>query len=234
VTPDIDWPSANLHTNVDALLGVGDGTTTTFQLRKEYTSGSTTAYVPITKPVSGTVKVSLDAVDQSSGWSVNLTTGVITFTVAPSAAVIVKAGCEFDIEARFGAEVDASLPISADQFSIGSVRSIPLIEVISGNTVNEERLALGGGRKAFTSSISIAQHEGITWELTPASSGLVVTVETAADLPSGGPHYMFYNAGADSLTLKGGAATIATLAAGADATLWIWKVAGVNTWKAVT
>jgi hypothetical protein len=37
----------------------------------------------ITKPVAGTVKVYLDGVEQLSGWSVDTTTGLVTFGTAP-------------------------------------------------------------------------------------------------------------------------------------------------------
>ena len=36
----------------------------------------------ITKPVAGTVKVYLDGVEQLSGWSVDTTTGLVTFGTA--------------------------------------------------------------------------------------------------------------------------------------------------------
>jgi len=217
--------------NADALLGVGDGTTTTFQLRKPYASGSQTVYAPIAIVKTGTTVVSLDLVNQASGWSVNLLTGLITFTSPPGAGVVVRAGCEFYIKLRYGKDVDRVLPLRCDDFSTGSLPSIPLIEDIDGSTIDEDRLPMGGGRKAFSASISIAQSEGVSWELVPASSGLTVTVEAAADMPSGGPHYALYNAGADSLTLKGSATTIGTLAAGAYVRLDIWKVGGSKTWK---
>jgi uncharacterized protein (TIGR02217 family) len=64
-------------------LGTGNGTITTFQLIRTYSSGGSTDVRTITKPVAGTVKVYLAGVLQASGWSVNTTTGVITFTTAP-------------------------------------------------------------------------------------------------------------------------------------------------------
>lgn len=221
-------------TSTDVLLGVGDGTTTTFQLRKAYTKASRTAYVPIYKPVSGTTVVSLNDVTQGSGWTVNVATGIVTFSVAPTAGVNVKAGCDFHVEARFGEELDRMLPLEGVSFSQASVRSVPIVELIYGPTIAEDWIPRGGGRLAFAANVSLVETQGYAWELVPASSGLTVSVEDATAVESGGDHYCFYNAGSDSVTLKGGSTTIATLSAGADCKLIVWKIAGVKTWKAVT
>src|ERR1700690_454276 len=64
-------------------LGTGDGTTHTFQLVKNYTSGPASEIRTIKKPVTGTVVVYLAGVMQSSGWSVDTTTGIVSFVTAP-------------------------------------------------------------------------------------------------------------------------------------------------------
>ena len=55
----------------------------------------------MTKPVGGTVKVYLDSVEQVAGWSVDTTTGLITFGAAPAAGVEVTSDFEFDVPVRF-------------------------------------------------------------------------------------------------------------------------------------
>jgi uncharacterized protein (TIGR02217 family) len=219
--------------STDVLLGTGDAAATTFQLRKGYTTGAFTVYVPINKPTSGSTVVSLNDVTQGSGWTVNLTTGIVTFTSAPGAGVNVKAGCEFDVEARFGQELDQMLPIQADSFSSGAIASIPIIEVVDGSTVNEDWLPGGGGRFAFNASATLVQSQGKVWQLSPASAGLTLTIEDAAVMESGGDHYSFENIGSDTITLKGGATTITTLAAGASCRMVIYLVGSTKTWKAL-
>jgi uncharacterized protein (TIGR02217 family) len=83
------------------LLGMGDGAQTQFQLVRRYPSGSIAEIRTVTKPVAGTVRIYKDAVEQLSGWSVNATTGVITFTTAPAAGVEITADFEFDVPVRF-------------------------------------------------------------------------------------------------------------------------------------
>src|SRR5918995_1972788 len=83
------------------LLGTGDGAQTQFQLVKRYPSGSVIEARTVSKPVAGTVRIYKDGVEQLSGWSVNVTTGLITFTTAPAAGVEITADFEFDVPVRF-------------------------------------------------------------------------------------------------------------------------------------
>jgi uncharacterized protein (TIGR02217 family) len=110
----------------DQTIVTGDGTTTAFQLVKAYSSGAQTWSRSITKPVAGTVTVALDGGAQASGWSVDTTTGQITFTTAPASGVIISAGFEFDVPVRFDTD---QLDVTHDIERLGSITSIPLIEV---------------------------------------------------------------------------------------------------------
>ena len=110
----------------DQQIGIGDGTTTAFQLSKVYISGAQTWARSITKPVAGTVTVALDGIDQSSGWSANTTTGQITFTAPPPGGTNITAGFEFDVPVRFDTD---QLDVTHDIERLGSITSIPLIEV---------------------------------------------------------------------------------------------------------
>ncbi len=110
----------------DQSLGTGTGAATQFQLVKRYTSGAQTWTRTITKPVAGTVLVALNGVAQPSGWTVDTTTGIINFTVAPGIGIAVTAGFEFDVPVRFDSE---AMDVTLDFERLGSITSIPLIEV---------------------------------------------------------------------------------------------------------
>jgi len=110
----------------DQVIGTGDGATTVFQLVKAYTSGAQSWIRTITKPVAGTVTVALDGIMQAVGWSVDTTTGQITFTAAPATGIAVTAGFEFDVPVRFDTD---RLDVIHDIERLGSITSIPLIEV---------------------------------------------------------------------------------------------------------
>ena len=93
---------------------------------KRYASGAETWVRTIAKPVAGTVRVALDAAEQSSGWTVDTTTGLVTFDAAPAAGVAVTAGFAFDVPVRF--DTDA-LDVTLDLERLGSITSIPLLEI---------------------------------------------------------------------------------------------------------
>ena len=113
-------------TPIDQTLGAGDGTTRTFQLVKRYESGAQAWVRRIGKPVAGTVRVARGGVEATSDWSVEVTTGVVTFAAAPAAGALVTAGFEFDVPVRFDTD---RLDVTWDLDRLGSIASIPLVEV---------------------------------------------------------------------------------------------------------
>ncbi len=118
-------PSA-MPAPTDQVIGTGDGETTAFQLVKAYTSGAQSWTRAITKPVAGTVRVALDGAEQLGGWSIDATTGVVTFDTAPATGVAVTAGFEFDVPVRFDTD---TLDVTLDLERLGSITSIPLLEI---------------------------------------------------------------------------------------------------------
>lgn len=127
-----DWPDyksclpSATPAPTDQIIGTGNGSTTTFALTKTYASGVQSWARAIIKPVAGTVTVSLNGVGQGSGWSINTTTGIVTFAVSPTTGAVIRAGFEFDVPVRFDTE---ELPVTLDIERTGSIPSIPLIEV---------------------------------------------------------------------------------------------------------
>jgi uncharacterized protein (TIGR02217 family) len=111
---------------VGQVIGTGNGVLTTFQLTKLYTSGGNSYSREIKKPVSGTVKIYLNAVLQVSGYSVDLTTGIVTFTAAPANTVVVSADFDFDVPARFDTD---TLAVRQDGPGIYIWDTIPIAEL---------------------------------------------------------------------------------------------------------
>jgi uncharacterized protein (TIGR02217 family) len=65
-------------------------------------------------------------VEQMSGWALDTTTGMVTFTTAPANGVIIRAGFEFDVPVRFDTD---TLDVTLDIERLGSITSIPLLEI---------------------------------------------------------------------------------------------------------
>ncbi len=118
-------PSA-AHTATDQMIGTGDGSTKVFQLVKRYSSGSQSWVRTIGKPVTGSVRIALAGTPKLSGWSVDTSTGLVTFSTAPGAGVAITAGFEFDVPVRFDTD---TLDITLDLERLGSITSIPLLEI---------------------------------------------------------------------------------------------------------
>jgi uncharacterized protein (TIGR02217 family) len=110
----------------DQVLGVGDGAKQFFQLQKSYVSGPVTYVRKITRPVAGTVKVGLGGINQPSGWTVNLDTGLITFTTPPAAGIAVSAGFAFDLAARF--DIDRLEPVHMFR-GVVELPELPIVEI---------------------------------------------------------------------------------------------------------
>jgi uncharacterized protein (TIGR02217 family) len=100
------------------LLGYGDGNTTTFQLVKNYSSAGRTYTRTIVKPImstisdfqgnalSDTVVIYVNGTVQTYGtaWTIDATTGIVTFATAPAAGSppnAVTADFEFHYPVRF-------------------------------------------------------------------------------------------------------------------------------------
>src|SRR3546814_499809 len=79
----------------DQWLGTGDGIQTRFALVKHYGRSDDPQTRRITRPLSGSVRVSIEGVEQLMGWSLE-PGGWISFTAAPPEGQEVRAGFRFD------------------------------------------------------------------------------------------------------------------------------------------
>ena len=113
---------------LDQEIGVGDGVTTVFQLRKTYASGGSTYTRDLVKPVAGSVKVAVAGVVQTlpAGFTVEEARGIVTLNLPPALGAVVTAGCEFDVPVRFDTD---RISASIASFQAGEVPAVPVIEV---------------------------------------------------------------------------------------------------------
>lgn len=132
-----DFEAAAQVCRVKGPLGgaeVGDGVETEFQLQKKYTSGGQTTTRTIRKPVAAdpAPQVFLDTgggpVLQTEGvdYTIDTTTGIVTFTIAPAVGDVVTWTGEFDVPVRFDADkFDAELPL----FGRHNWDGLPIVEI---------------------------------------------------------------------------------------------------------
>ena len=92
-----DWTDYQV---VGQLLGISDGVTTNFQLKKTYTAGIYSYQRAILKPVQGTVKLFYNDTE-TTDFSCDHTTGLITLNSAPTQGTVITADFEFDVPVTF-------------------------------------------------------------------------------------------------------------------------------------
>lgn len=119
----------------DQVIATGDGTTRTFQLRKQYTRGGSSYYRPITLPVVESVILMADAIDvDDSGspggpYTVDIVreTGELIFDHALEDGAILTAGFYFDVPVRFLADDSFDRIVSA--FQVDGFSDLDFVEV---------------------------------------------------------------------------------------------------------
>jgi uncharacterized protein (TIGR02217 family) len=115
----------------DMVFGTGDSVTTEFQLIKVYDMGSMIGVSynqrDIKKPVQGTILIGVNGILQTetTDYSIDYTTGIVTFVSPPANGVPITWGGEFDVPCRFDTD---ELPLSLDFYGYAS-GSVPIIEV---------------------------------------------------------------------------------------------------------
>jgi uncharacterized protein (TIGR02217 family) len=127
----LDWKSGtptSTPSPLDQAIGEGDGEAVTFQLAKTYGSMHAPYRREIRKPVDGSVRVAVDGVEIAggSGWSCDVTDGLVTFAEPPAEGSTISAGFEFDVPVRF--ETDR-LEVNLSSFQAGEIPAIPLTEI---------------------------------------------------------------------------------------------------------
>lgn len=109
-------------------IGTGNNSDTEFQIRKQYTDALRTYNRPIQKIVAGSYTVFVNSVEQTevTNYSIDLNTGVVTFTSAPGNGLPITITCEFDIPVRFDTD---EMDLDIQLIEAGQVPNIPIVEL---------------------------------------------------------------------------------------------------------
>jgi uncharacterized protein (TIGR02217 family) len=171
--------------NDDQAIGTGNGTTTVFQLKKTYTSGAGTHTRTITKPVADTTVVAVAGVAQTAGtdFTVDTTTGQITFDSAPASGAAITAGCQFDVPVRFD---DDHLDTTLRTAAMHAIPSIPLVEILD-ETELDVGVYTGGAQRIATEDSSTALDFSNGWHVSVAydTAGTILTLPDPSSYPAG-------------------------------------------------
>ena len=109
----------------DQPLGSGDGGMTRFPIVKHYDAGDDPQRRRITRPIAGSVRVAVDGIERSSGWSLGAG-GHVDFAVAPPPGAQISAGFSFDVPVRFATD---RIDVSIAGWRAGELPTVPLVEL---------------------------------------------------------------------------------------------------------
>lgn len=217
-------------TAFDQVVGVGDGSRTTFQLSKTYTYGNTSRVRAIKKPVEGSVVVAVNgSVLDPSEYSVDTTTGVITLDQAPELSDVVTAGFVFDVPVRFDLDTERWLRVVSPAVGVASVENIGFVEVIGEDPIDQEHYAGGSRDFVMTTNVSISPLMGGLLRLYPQSPGLSATLPDPDTFPAAGAyHACIINGGSEAVSVRDSGGELASLAAGDSAYLHLAQSASTG------
>jgi uncharacterized protein (TIGR02217 family) len=188
----------------DVEIATADGTDTSFQLFKTYTSGSFSFNRPISKIKAGTVVVAVDDVEQTEGvdFTVDSQTGIILFGTAPLNGEIITAGFEFYVPVHFAESADEGL--RTINLSWEAVESTPIIleETRSGLQTPNEFNFRGASAHSFAADFIITAIDGLVQEYRATVTGVTGTLPAIADFAMGGPHFVLRHAGSNSISIE--------------------------------
>ena len=109
----------------DQGIGTGNGVVKTFQLVKTYGASFAPYTRVIDKPVATSLRIAVDGVE-TSAFTVDAATSLVTLTSAPASGAAVTAGFMFDVPVRFDTDY---LEVDLQAFSAGAIPKIPLVEI---------------------------------------------------------------------------------------------------------
>lgn len=223
--------------NQDQVIGTGNASNKIFQLSKTYTDGVYTKVRNITKPVSGTVLIALGGSAQTEGahFSVDYTTGVVTFVTAPGGGIQVKAGFQNEVPVRFDESADTLLEVGIEAFNAGDLPDVGMIELID-ELPNPDVFWTGGAVRmgAVNVNVTISLLTGRAISLEPNTVSLKLFLPSATSIPVGGPHFAIKNEGTQSIAIRtSGDTAVVTLAVSATTVLYLgYDSGGLKQWWA--
>jgi uncharacterized protein (TIGR02217 family) len=204
----------------DVNLGTQAANTYNVQLKKKYSSGGIDYWWNIKKPVAGTVVLAYGGAPITSGWTLNETAGIVTFTSPVGTLEDLTFGCEFYVPVFFSMETaNGGLTFVGSDSLHWDVGDIVLYETFTN--VTQRQSSYSGGAKFIDMGGSghtlVATDPEIIF--VQADSPQDLTMPAPPSSPhdiAGSPIKLLYNVGSvGTITVKDDlATTIGTLSAG--------------------
>jgi len=222
------------RTNLDVVLGTGDGLETQFQLVKVYDFGGFNPFAePITLPVAGTLAVAV-AGSPTTSYTVTNPGGLITFASAPALGAVVTAGFEFDRSVRFN-QSDETMSLRLDRGYLATWAGISCVEQLDEEQSPELWYPGGASPTISTAQDVVLTFELELWTITNTSVTTINAFLPAPDRVVGGPRLFVINvpsgsAGAVQVRTDAGVAVGSAITAGLIKRIGLIWDASTATW----
>ena len=108
------------------VIGTGDGSTSTFQLVKVYTSGTLSYARPLTRPIVSRLVVTVNGV-LTTAYTVEEPGGVVQFDAPPPSGAVIHASGDFEVLVRFESDAMALTCVTSEVFSCTGLGLVELI-----------------------------------------------------------------------------------------------------------
>jgi hypothetical protein len=160
--------------------------------------------------------VKVGSTEQSLGtdFTVNLSTGIVTLTSAPSVSTKVYAGCQFNEEVRFESDETA---VTLEMFNRGDVPSgLRVVSVFDGSIINDSYPYRGASTQTFSLGFQLTPQMGALVRLEPDADDLQIELPSPVGWPLGGPYWKLVNVTAYTIDITVDGAVVATIEASGD------------------
>lgn len=208
-------PSTNVADRVLLQQG-GDGTATQFQLTKPYDSGGVRKWRTITRPmptgyqtvtrngvetIANQVWVNDTLLDEGTAWTLDPSSGIISFATAPENGAAVYASFAYHVPCRFSETVDDLLSGSVDAGGLASFDRIEIDEIVDQLEGSECWDPGGASIVQWGENYDASLAYGVYQIHEPDGPGIATTLPDFNALPLGYPVEMFNNS-AHSLEVR--------------------------------
>lgn len=223
-------------TNLDMVLGVGDGVETRFQLVKRYDELGLAPYVrKITLPVTGSVVLAINGTPTTS-FTMTDPGGLVTLSAPLGVGAVLSGGFRFEVPVRFSEAFDKWVKMRADAFDVWTPEQIDCEEVLD-ETEQPELWNAGGftDHGTLTQSLTISYGEGELHKLR-ASLDISLFLPAPVQNDCGGPRkfiIIVHASSSNTVQIRddAGAAIGSPLAAGATARVGLIISGSTFTWE---
>ena len=118
----VDWRDHSFAN----VIGTGDGTASTFQLVKVYTSGTLSYGRPLSRPVVSSLVVTVNGV-LTTAYTVSDTGGLLSFDAPPPSGAVISASGDYEVLVRFETDVLQITCVAPEVFSCTGLGLVELI-----------------------------------------------------------------------------------------------------------